>query len=160
MEGLQKANWEETTHHKRETQPPWSKQINDDVCGKIRAVHGRSLQLSPQILGFFSLLVHFCLEPFLCISKDVYEEAIRSSTPIYITLLFLKMRSPSLGLVFWVVQYSFLSTVFATCWTFSTKGRVFLSSSDKFSFCPTLISRFIPSSEHLWPQRKSQNHLT
>lgn len=60
-----------TTANKFRT--PGSKKIYDNVCEKIKVVHGCSLLLTQEVLGFFSLLVHFGRESFLCISEDVYE---------------------------------------------------------------------------------------
>lgn len=49
----------------------------NNVYGMIKVVHARSVLPSPKVLSFFFLFVHFSWESFLCISENVYEEAIR-----------------------------------------------------------------------------------
>lgn len=57
----------------------------EDIC-KVSAVHGRSVQRTPDSLRYFSLLVNFDWEPFLFISEDIYE------LPIY--LFYANLSSP------------------------------------------------------------------
>lgn len=55
---------------------PGSKRIYDNVRGNIKLVRESYVQPSLDVFSFFSLLGHFEREPFVCISEDVYEEAV------------------------------------------------------------------------------------
>lgn len=116
---------------------------------KLMVVHRRCLQQSQDVLGFFSILVHFGWAPFLQISKDVYQEVV--------CLFYSNLYYPTIPegtkhvlrshLLDMPIKF-FVSSLY-DIWTFPTKVVIFsFPLLRSFLLCPKLIFKFI---QKFWP---------
>lgn len=105
--------------------------IYGKVYTKIKVVHGRFVKRSQDVLGLFSLLIHFDWVSFLFISEDFYELVVNLS---YLTSVSnSSRRGGNCSSVLCFRSYRILSLISLWHAQHSDEGEcIFLNGNDKF----------------------------